>query len=106
MVWFEMLHYEIVWFATVEAFCQVLFPFLHSALVRGVHDSHFLIHDEERVVAHALWYVILRLKESNVGIIATDIINGVCNFFHVYIIIVFISIRWIIFLLPLLQTIL
>ena len=79
MVGFHVMGYQIVWLATIERSRQVSLPLLSFATIGSIHHSYLVIVNQIGIITHALRHNILALKEIDVEIVNTDILDGISN---------------------------
>ena len=75
----HVLHNEIIRLSAVQRSSKVIEPLMRKIAVNGIHDGNLLIHDDIRIIRHAVRDVILPLKQIDLMVVDADIADVGCN---------------------------
>ena len=84
VVGLHVVGHQIVGLATIECGLQVCLPRFSFATVGSVHDRDLLVVDKIGVITHAFRHHILTLKQIDVKIVDTDVLNGITYHIHCF----------------------
>ena len=93
MVGLHVVSHQIVWLAAIECSLEVGLPLFAFTTVCSIHYRNLLIFDKIGIITHALRHYILTLKQIDVKIVNTDVLNGITNHIHIFYLFVSISFR-------------
>ena len=79
MVGLHVLHDEVIRCASFEGFFQVCPPVIALAEVNGIHDGHFLIRNQIRIIRNAVRHNVLAFKQIDGGIVHSDVFDSFGN---------------------------
>ena len=79
MIRLHMLNHDVIRCPACKLRFQLCKPFICKILIHRIHNGNFLIHDHIRIICHAIWHNILSLKQIDLMVIHTDILNIICN---------------------------
>ena len=75
MVGLHVVNHQIVGSAALQAGLQLLQPLILFAGIDRVHDGHFVVNDEIGIVGDPFGNLVLALKEIQVVIVYSDIVD-------------------------------
>ena len=75
MVRFHMVDHQVVGFPAAQGLLQLRHPLLPLPGIDRVHNGHFFVQDEVRVIGHSFGYDILALEQFQIQVVHADILD-------------------------------
>ena len=75
MVRFHMVDHQVVGFPAAQGLFQLRQPLLPLPGIDRVHDGHFFVQDEVRIIGHSFGHDILALEQVQVQVVHADILD-------------------------------
>ncbi len=79
MIRLHVVHNQVIRSALTKHLSQVRKPLLGATCINGVKNSNLLVQNHIRVVRHAFFKHVLTLKNIQVQVVATNVLNCVAN---------------------------
>ena len=79
MVGLHMVSHQIIRLATTQCSFQILLPLFALATVGSIQYCYLLIVNEIGIITHALGHYILTLKQIDVEIVDSDVLNAITH---------------------------
>ena len=80
VVRFQMMHHQIIRRASAQGFHEVLLPRLRATGIDGIHNGHFLVLNQIRIIGHSLRHIILAFEQVQIHIVRPDISHRFVDF--------------------------
>ena len=84
VVGLHVLDHEIIGAFRAEHVLNVIEPFVREACVYRVHNGDLFVHDDVRIVAHTVRYLVLSFKKVYLSVVNADVKNIVRNFHNLH----------------------
>ncbi len=76
----QMMHHQVIRRASVQGFHEILLPRLCASGIDGIHNGHFLVLNQIRIIGHSLRYFILAFEQVQIQIVRPDISHRFVDF--------------------------